>query len=100
MPATPADTGTEPPRSPGGRGPTSEPPAPEPVVAEPPEEEHRHRRPLRSPKAPRRRRAKVPAPSPTGAVCEECGAAVSAAEEKTSRLFVSRTLCKKCIQTL
>lgn len=44
--------------------------------------------------------AKTPAPSPTGAVCESCGAPVSAAEEKTSRLFVSKTLCKKCIQSL
>jgi formylmethanofuran dehydrogenase subunit E len=44
--------------------------------------------------------AKAPAPSPTGAVCEVCGNPVSAAEEKTSRLFVSRTLCKKCIQSL
>jgi len=44
--------------------------------------------------------AKAPAPSPTGAVCEECGAPVTAAEEKTSRLFVSKTLCKRCIQNL
>ena len=49
-----------------------------------------------APKAP----TKAPAPSPTGAVCEACGAPVSAAEEKTSRLFVSKTLCKKCIQSL
>ncbi|NLX50007.1 MAG: hypothetical protein GXY82_09115 [Methanospirillum sp.] len=44
--------------------------------------------------------SKAPAPSPSGAVCEGCGAPVSAAEEKTSRLFVSKVLCKKCIQTL
>ena len=81
--------------------PAVEPPAPEPVAAEPPEEA-RHRRPRRRPhrSPPPKAPAKVPAPSPTGAVCEECGAPVSAAEEKTSRLFVSRTLCKKCIQTL
>lgn len=69
------------------------PPAPVPAATEPPEEAPA---PKPAPKAP----AKAPAPSPTGAVCEECGAPVSAAEEKTSRLFVSKTLCKKCIQSL
>lgn len=81
--------------------PVVEPPAPVPAATEPPEEAPAPKaapRPAAKPaqKAP----AKVPAPSPTGAVCEECGAPVSAAEEKTSRLFVSRTLCKKCIQSL
>jgi outer membrane biosynthesis protein TonB len=35
-----------------------------------------------------------------GALCETCGKALTAAEEKTSRLFVSRNLCKACIQAL
>ncbi len=74
------------------------PPAPVPVATEPPEEEPAPKAAAKPavPKAP----AKIPAPSPTGAVCENCGAPVSAAEEKTSRLFVSKTLCKKCIQSL
>jgi len=42
--------------------------------------------------------AKVPKPAPTGAVCEDCGAVLQASEEKTSRMFVSRPLCKKCLQ--
>jgi hypothetical protein len=74
------------------------PPAPVPVATEPPEEGPAPKAAAKPavPKAP----AKIPAPSPTGAVCENCGAPVSAAEEKTSRLFVSKTLCKKCIQSL
>lgn len=63
-------------------------PAPEPTPAAP------------APKPAAKPAAKAPAPSPTGAVCEECGAPVTAAEEKTSRLFVSKTLCKRCIQNL
>lgn len=37
---------------------------------------------------------------PTGAACEECGKPLEAAEEKTSRLFVSRPVCKKCLGNL
>ena len=44
--------------------------------------------------------AKAPVPSPTGAVCEGCGVPVTAAEERASRLFVSKTLCKRCIQKI
>ncbi len=33
-----------------------------------------------------------------GAVCEECGAAVKPAEQKMSRLFTSRTLCRACMK--
>lgn len=44
--------------------------------------------------------AKAPAPTPTGAVCEDCGVSVSAAEERASRLFASRTLCKRCLQKI
>ena len=44
--------------------------------------------------------AKVPAPSSDAvAVCEECGAPVTGPEEKTSRLMLSRILCKKCFQS-
>lgn len=42
--------------------------------------------------------AKVPAPAPTGAVCEECGKTLEAPEEKSSRLFMSRALCRACLQ--
>ncbi len=81
--------------------PAVEPPAPVPSPAESPEEAPAPKpAPKPAAKAPATAPAKTPAPSPTGAVCEECGAPVSAAEEKTSRLFVSRTLCKKCIQSL
>jgi hypothetical protein len=80
--------------------PVEEPATPGPAATELPSEA-----PAPAPKpaakaAPGKAPAKTPAPSPTGAVCEACGAPVSAAEEKTSRLFVSKVLCKKCIQTL
>lgn len=81
--------------------PVVEPPTPVPAATEPPEEAPAPKpAPKLAAKAPVKAPAKAPAPSPTGAVCEECGAPVSAAEEKTSRLFVSKTLCKKCIQSL
>ena len=45
--------------------------------------------------------AKVPAPSGEAvAVCEECGAPVTDAQRRTSRLFVSRCLCSKCIDAV
>ena len=42
--------------------------------------------------------AKVPAPTATGAVCEGCGKVLEASEEKTSRLFMSKSLCRACMQ--
>lgn len=42
--------------------------------------------------------AKVPKPAPSGAVCEDCGAVLQASEEKTSLMFMSRPLCKGCLQ--
>lgn len=42
--------------------------------------------------------AKVAKPAASGAVCEDCGTALDASEEKTSRMFVSRPLCRKCLQ--
>jgi hypothetical protein len=66
---------------------------PAPKLAEKPVEKPVEKAPAKAP-------AKVPAASPSGAVCEECGNPVTAAEEKTSRLFVSRILCKRCIQNL
>jgi len=42
--------------------------------------------------------AKVAAPVASGAVCADCGRAVEASEEKTSRLFVSRVLCRGCLE--
>jgi len=48
--------------------------------------------------------AKKPAPttSPTvaGEVCADCGGPVTGSERKTSMLFVSKVLCKKCIQKI
>ena len=99
MPATPAPAAAKPAPRPAP-APAVEPPAPEPVAAEPREEAAPTTAPKAAPKPAPKAPPKVPAPSPTGAVCEECGVPVSAAEEKTSRLFVSRILCKKCIQTL
>jgi hypothetical protein len=105
-PAAPKTVAEKPVKAPKA-GPEVEPPAPEPVTPEPlaadlSEESPPAPKPAPKPAAtaPAKAPARVPAPSPTGAVCEECGAAVSAAEEKTSRLFVSRVLCKKCIQSL
>ena len=43
--------------------------------------------------------AKVPAPSGEAvAVCEDCGKVLEASEEKTSRLFCQRLLCRACLQ--
>ncbi len=102
VPAAPKTVAAEPVKAPKTE-PEIEPLVPEPPTLEPPAAEL----PTEAPptpkpvaKPPAKAPAKAPAPSPTGAVCEECGAAVSAAEEKTSRLFVSRVLCKKCIQSL
>lgn len=56
--------------------------------------------PAPAPKAVPKPAAKVPAPSSDAvAVCEECGAPVTGPEEKTSRLMLSRILCKKCFQS-
>lgn len=56
--------------------------------------------PAPAPKAVPSAPAKVPAPSSDAvAVCEECGAPVTGPEEKTSRLMLSRILCKKCFQS-
>jgi phage recombination protein Bet len=56
--------------------------------------------PAPAPKAVPKPAAKVPAPSGDAvAVCEECGAPVTGPEEKTSRLMLSRILCKKCFQS-
>ena len=41
----------------------------------------------------------VPKPAPSGATCEDCGVPVTKPEEQTSRLMLSRILCKKCFQT-
>lgn len=99
VPKTVAEKPVEAPKAePEVEPPAPEPATPEPVAAEPPSEAPSAPKPAA--KAPAKAPARAPAPSPTGAVCEECGAAVSAAEEKTSRLFVSRVLCKKCIQSL
>jgi predicted component of type VI protein secretion system len=51
--------------------------------------------------------APAPAPAPAtapkkeigaGFICSNCGAQMTASEEKTSRLFVSRPLCKDCLK--
>lgn len=36
--------------------------------------------------------------APVDLVCEECGTRVTAAQQKMSRLFTSRTLCKECMK--
>jgi outer membrane biosynthesis protein TonB len=95
--AAPKPAAAKPAEAPAPEPPAHAPETPEPVALERPEEAPA---PKPAAKPPAKAPAKAPAPSPTGAVCEECGAPVSAAEEKTSRLFVSRTLCKKCIQSL
>lgn len=42
-------------------------------------------------------KAKAPAAS---FVCDTCGGPVTASEEKTSRLFLSKTLCKGCVDQI
>ena len=46
--------------------------------------------------------ATAPGPAPSapqsGEVCANCGAAVSASQAKLSQLFMSKTLCKSCME--
>jgi len=44
--------------------------------------------------------AKAPAPASRKIVCKNCGSPVTVAEERASQLFVSRTLCKRCLQKI
>ena len=39
-----------------------------------------------------------PAAAPAGDVCELCGAEVTKSQAKLSQLFMSKTLCKKCME--
>lgn len=41
-----------------------------------------------------------PKPSKNGAVCSSCGAKLTDSEERTSRLFLSKLLCKVCLQKI
>lgn len=55
--------------------------------------------------APERPAPERPAPPKTaiaksGAVCLQCETPLSASEERASRLFVSKPLCKKCLQSI
>lgn len=40
----------------------------------------------------------IPKPAPADGVCEKCGAPVTKSQEKLSKLFLSKTLCKKCME--
>ncbi len=80
---------------------TATPPAPEhpPAVQKPdagasglPEPEV-----AQAPLQPEPLEAKPPA-APAGDICEICGAEVTKSQAKLSRLFMSKTLCKKCME--
>ena len=49
-----------------------------------------------APSAPPTPEASVSGAPQSGAVCANCGAAVSASQAKLSMLFMNKTLCKKC----
>ena len=51
-----------------------------------------------APSAPPTPEASVSGAPQSGAVCANCGAAVSASQAKLSQLFQSKTLCKKCME--
>ena len=51
-----------------------------------------------APSAPPTPEASVSGAPQSGAVCVNCGAAVSASQAKLSHLFQSKTLCKKCME--
>ena len=51
-----------------------------------------------TPAAPPEQGASVSGAPQSGAVCVNCGAAVSASQAKLSHLFQSKTLCKKCME--
>lgn len=42
--------------------------------------------------------AKVAAPVASGAVCEDCGKVLEPSEEKTSKLFCGRPICRACLE--
>jgi hypothetical protein len=79
------------------------PPAPEhpepPRVPRPPEKPEE--KPAAQPEAAPPQQEPVPA-KPSGApaedVCEVCGAEVTKSQAKLSQLFMSKTLCKKCME--
>ncbi|MDV2481650.1 hypothetical protein F8E02_06455 [Methanoculleus sp. Wushi-C6] len=68
-----------------------QPPTPEPA-AKPEEPAAEEAPPHQEPAA-----AQPPAAS-AGEVCEICGAAVTKSQAKLSQLFMSKTLCKKCME--
>lgn len=51
-----------------------------------------------APSAPPTPEASVSGAPKSGAVCVNCGAAVSASQAKLSQLFQSKTLCKSCME--
>jgi phage recombination protein Bet len=42
--------------------------------------------------------AKVAKPAASGAVCEDCGKVLEPSEEKTSKLFCGRPICRACLE--
>ena len=51
-----------------------------------------------APSAPTTPEASVSGAPQSGEVCANCGAAVSASQAKLSQLFMSKTLCKQCME--
>ncbi|KAF5072925.1 hypothetical protein DSECCO2_197110 [anaerobic digester metagenome] len=77
------------------------PPAPEPPrVPQKPEEKppaQPEAAPVQEPPQQEPAPAK-PSAAPAGDVCEVCGAEVTKSQAKLSQLFMSKTLCKKCME--
>lgn len=79
------------------------PPAPEqPRIPEPPAtpaepEQPKQAPPMQAPAHQEQAAAKPPA-APAEDVCEICGAGVTKSQAKLSQLFMSKTLCKKCME--
>ena len=79
------------------------PPAPEqPRIPEPPAtpvepEQPKQAPPVQAPAHQEQAAAKPPA-APAEDVCEICGAGVTKSQAKLSQLFMSKTLCKKCME--
>jgi hypothetical protein len=74
------------------------PPAPEqPRIPEPPAKPVEPEEPEQAPAHQEQAAAKPPA-APAEDVCEICGAGVTKSQAKLSKLFMSKTLCKKCME--
>ncbi|MDK2889841.1 MAG: hypothetical protein PWR21_473 [Methanoculleus sp.] len=73
------------------------PPAPEPPRIPQPPAKPEEKTPAQPEAAPEPATEK-PSAAPAEGVCEMCGAEVTKSQAKLSRLFMNKTLCKKCME--